>query len=280
MAIKKTPSGIQVSDSLMFVKSTKTKDVGVFAKYFRFPGLGSFTLPAEAAATNETTLIDGSIASAGTKGVGNITGSIGARNVGIAHQFVEDAATSGESILVAIAHPAESIGSVGLGAGAAIAVAADGKSKVTVPAVGRPFIRDSVLEDYVCATGGGDADAVTADEDNNADAYVKYSTKAVGYSARQWMSVFDIEEDGSEFYIAPGITPARAPVGTNKVMPAFFRNPGLRWSNVLCTVSQFDSGDFQSGSVVSSSITLQPRNVMPAAALELRTDLDAADFDA
>ena len=74
------------------------KSTGLFSEYRRVPGLASFTLPAEAGSVNETALMDGTVAAAAFKGVGTITGAVGALGVHPAHLFMEEKALDGTDI--------------------------------------------------------------------------------------------------------------------------------------------------------------------------------------
>ncbi len=292
MGIKRTPSGIQTTGSVLYIRSTKSGSTIFDKDYVRVPGLGSFTLPAETATTNETQMLDGSIASAGTKGVGTIPGSLGARNLGVAAQFLEAVSLSGASIRVRIVHAAELVGVLRLGAGSTIKSSAkagngsgeaSGKSEISVlGSEGQEFVKSTLLEDYVVSVAATDLAAADTDlpEDNLSGSYVTYETVPAAFAANQWMSVFDVEEDGTKFFVAPGIIGssnenagvAVVTVQASKSRAVFVRNPGLRWTDIICTVSQFDGGDFQAGGVISGNVTFQPKVTVPAPTLYLSTE--------
>ena len=91
--------------------------------YRRVPGLGSFTLPAETGSVNETTLMDGTVSAAQFKGVGTITGTVGALGAHPAHLFLEEKSLDGENVQVNIVRLAVAVKEIIVSEASAVATA-------------------------------------------------------------------------------------------------------------------------------------------------------------
>ena len=101
MPENKSPLGIVVNGAILQVKDPSLS-AGLFSEYRRVPGLGSFTLPAETGSVNETTLMDGTVSAAQFKGVGTITGTVGALGAHPTHLFLDEKSLDGENVQVNI----------------------------------------------------------------------------------------------------------------------------------------------------------------------------------
>ena len=262
MTIKRNPTSIVVNGAYLRVKDPTAAAGSLFSDYQAIPGLGSFTLPAEAGNTTETPLMDGVIAAAQFKGVGTVTGAIGARGVHPAHQFLEARANDGKQVQIEIIRLATNVITLSGNVGDA-AAAANGVSVITLDqAAAIASAKASILWGHLLQFDDDGSSAV--------DSVASYLAAAAAANDNAWHIISEISEDGTSIKVAPGYSAALNGAAGTKIN---VRNPGVRWSDVTCVVNQFDGGDFQGGSNVSGNVTFTPSSAMPNAIVEHRIAL-------
>lgn len=257
MADKREPVGQAVNGAYLFVKDPEATS-GLFEHYQRVSGLSSFTLPAEVGGTNEIQLMDGVIAFASRKGVGTVTGVLGARTAHPAQQFMEQRSLDGRKVEIAMVKLASGVLKLEAEAAAAVAVAGVGGYKIDLSGVlagWRTQVKNTIKAAHAVAILP-DLDALS---DSPKGVAVFDAAQATANDAL-FQVIQSVEEDGSEMYVSPGFVAARGSAATKK-LGIFFINPGLYWTNVLGTVNGFDAGDFQQGSAVSGNFTFTPESM-------------------
>ena len=278
MALKRSPTSIVVNGAYLRIKSASgggkgaAEAAGLFADYVTVPGLGSWTMPAETGSVTETAIMDGSIAAPQFKGVGTITGAMPALGAHPSHQFLEQRSIDQQDIQIAIVKPASAGAQLAVPSADDIVIkaAANGRSQVdVVSAASRARIKQSVLWGHIVAFGKAAGAAGLAVDSRELLAYNAAAAGAIPAGGSAFHAVVAVEDDGSKFWIAPGLAAEEKPI-----VGAFvcFRNPGKRWEDLLVKVNQFDQGDFQSGSNVGSNFTFTPSTTVQAAIVEHRVE--------
>jgi len=270
MAQNRSPLGITVNGALLQVRDPNAKSGAWFQTYRRVPGLGSFTLPAEAGTTNETALMDGTVGAAAFKGVGTITGAIGALGVHATHLFLEERSLNGEDIQVNIIRLATKVKDILIAKGGSVDVVdvSEDKSKIIVPSANRDDVKSSVRAGCLILLGAPASSPAALDKDSVVD----YDDAVSGANDLNWQVCQEVEDDGSEIIVAPGFSADKATTSSNGIMLQV-RNPGRTYTDILCTVNQFDAGDFQNASNVAGNISLTPSVALPRVRVEGRIDL-------
>ena len=267
MPENKSPLGIVVNGAILQVKDPSLS-AGLFSEYRRVPGLGSFTLPAETGSVNETTLMDGTVSAAQFKGVGTITGTVGALGAHPAHLFLEEKSLDGENVQVNIIRLAVPVNDIILPAGVAT-VATAGSMEVNIADdASQTLVKASIRAGSLVAISTPKA---TPDKQTS-NTVVDYKKALVGANDVLWQPVWEVESDGSSFKVAPGFMGVKATASGTSILIQV-RNPGRSYNDVLCTVSQWDAGDFQNGQNVSGNITLTPSVALPRVQVEGRISL-------
>ena len=265
MAENRAPLGIVVNGAILQVREPGLA-AGLFSEYRRVPGLGSFTLPAESGSVNETTLMDGTVSAAQFKGVGTITGVIGALGAHPAHLFLEEKALDGENIQVNIIRLAVAVKEFTVEG--VYAVAAANSMIVNIPTSNQEDVKSSIRAGSLVAISAAAADPAK----QAANTVVDYKAAASSVNDVLWQPVWEVDDDGSSFKVAPGFNSAKATTSSNDILIQV-RNPGRSYQDVLCTVSQWDAGDFQNGQNVSGNLTLTPSVALPRVRVEARLSL-------
>ncbi len=251
MALNRAPVGIQVNGAALLVKDPDVSS-GLFSKWQRVPGLASFTLPDETGSTNETQLMDGSIAFAQIAGVGTITGSIGAITGHVTHQLLAAKRRSGGNLNITIVRPAIAVANGQISTSAKIGEAADGgKSIVTLTSTIVRSIKEGMLIAVTPTAGSPGSTGYTA-----------YNAAASSANDPKFMEIVQVD-DGGKVSVAPGFSvdiPNSAAVNNKYVV----RQAGILYEDIVCSVSGFGDGDFQSGSAVSANVAFQPSSALPA----------------
>lgn len=270
MAVNRSPLGIVVNGAYMQVRDPNAKSNAFMETYRTVPGLGSFTLPAEAGSTNETTLMDGTVAAAAFSGVGTITGSVGALGVHPTHLFLEEAKLDGRDVQMNIIRLGVNVQDIMLPSGSATEVVdtSDDTQKVIIPAALRNAVKAAVRQGCLVAISA--AAANPAKQAGNV--VVEYSAATSAANDRLWQLCYSVEDDGSEFHVTPGFSADVALTSSNGVLLQV-RNPGRSYNAILGTVSQWDAGDFQNGQNVAGNITFAPTNTIPRVTVEARVSL-------
>ena len=278
MAIRKDPNAIQVNGALVFIKDPSAAIAAagvsppVFLQWRRLPGLGSFTMPAEAGSVTDTPGLDGSISFANVAGVGNISGTIIALNAGIVHRFMEGRAKSGEAIQMSLIRPAvevdvyKAIAPVTL-----VAAAAPGRIVVPTAALQKKVKADvregmiiGIVADEVAAAAAGTIPGNKTDFIEN-----DYNGVLAGTDDVKWRTILEVADDGSWIDVAPNFSAVQT-VATSKTGLIAIRNPGRTFHNLHGTVNQFDRGDAQAGGGISSNLQFVPSSSPDVAAVEQR----------
>ena len=269
MAENRAPLGIVVNGAILQVKDPGLT-TGLFSEYRRVPGLGSFTLPAESGSVNETALMDGTVAAAAFKGVGTITGVVGALGVHPAHLFLEEKALDGENIQVNIVRLAVEVKEITLPAVAFDVV--DTSADAMVVNIQDPDVQQDIKSSIRAGSLVAVSLAAASPAQQSQDTVVDYAAAVSVANNTLWQPVWEVEDDGSAFSVAPGFSVNKATTAANSILIQV-RNPGRSYQDVLCTVSQWDAGDFQNGQNVSGNITLTPSVALPRVRVEARLSL-------
>ena len=267
MAENRAPLGIVVNGAILQVRDPALND-GLFSDYRRVPGLGSFTLPAESGSVNETTLMDGTVSAAQFKGVGTITGVVGALGAHPAHLFLEEKGLDGENIQVNIIRLAVAVKKIVIsGVNDLIDISAD-PMEFNVPSAYREDVKSSIRAGSLVAI----SPAAASPAEQMLNTVVDYASAINPASSVLWQPVWEVEDDGSSFKVAPGFNADKSSTAAMSVLIQV-RNPGRSYRDVLCTVSQWDAGDFQNGQNVSGNLTLTPSVALPRVRVEARISL-------
>lgn len=267
MARPRTPAAIPVNGAAMLIKDPDAGTADIFSDYQRVPGFASFTMPDEVGSSNEVTLMDGSVATAQVAGVGTITGTIGSLTGHATHRYLSDRKKDGKEIEVAIIRPAAKVDD---GSGA-VENAANG-TVITIPNALANNLKSKIKEGMLIAIG--------ATGDTPGGGCVVYGDTITNTNDHHFRPIIYFNEAATKIKVEVAITTALTSGTTNKWA---LRIPGIRYENIRCTVSGFGDGDFQSGGVVSGTITLQPIVAVPTmrpeyrTLAELRTDSTWAD---
>ena len=103
------PSGIRVNGVSIFVKDINATAGTLFENYVRVPGVGSITLPDEAAPQNDSIGVDGVVSAAGFAGVGSIAVPLPQVGQHPAHRFLEEKKGDKEPVTVKVRRPASKL---------------------------------------------------------------------------------------------------------------------------------------------------------------------------
>ena len=257
MAKKRAPAGITVSGAGVWVKDPEAAAGSLFSAYVRIPGTGSITLPDESAPQNDSVGIDGVVSASGFAGVGSITVPLPQLGQHPAHRFLAGKRRNQGPVIVGVHRKAQKLFSVtdAVVAGA-VAVAANGVSVVTVTAGARNQIKAQLLEGLVVSISATAPPAGLASGFSN---FADFSNPTVTTADSPWFqTVVEVEEDGSEFSVAPGFTMVNV-----DAFHLYARQPGKQWLDVACTVAQMGDGDFQASSVLSGNLVFTPSRPLP-----------------
>ena len=267
MAENRAPLGIVVNGAILQVKDPALS-AGFFSEYRRVPGLGSFTLPAETGSVNETTLMDGTVSAAQFKGVGTITGVVGALGAHPTHLFLDEKSLDGENVQVNIIRLAVPVNDITVSVAIDVIDISAGVMTVNVPTANQDAVKSSIRAGSLVAVSA----AAASPAKQTADTVVDYKSAVSAANSLLWQPVWEVETDGSSFKVAPGFFADKETTNTNSLIIQV-RNPGRTYSDVLCTVSQWDAGDFQNGQNVSGNLTLTPSVALPRVQVEGRISL-------
>ena len=241
MAIRK-PSGILVNGVGVWVRDPNASAPATFATYQRVPGVGSITLPDEAAPQNDIVTIDGTVGAAGFSGVGTATIPLPVLGQHPTHRFLAATRRSGAALQVRIVK--EAIG---------VVVLSDGTDTVSTAGVvevatgAQQTVVNQAREGMYLALGT--AAGITG---------LNYDATPTAGNAANFRAILNIADDGSEIRIAPGLATA---VSTDADIT--IRQPGLRWDDIQAQVAQMGDGDFQSASVTAGNLVLRPNAELP-----------------
>ena len=273
MAIRKDPNAIQVNGALVFIKDPSATS-GLFSKWRRLPGLGSFTMPAEAGSVTDTPGIDGSISFANVAGVGNISGTIIALNAGVVHRFMEGRAKSGEAIVMSLIRPARGV-EIYKEIAPATLVAAAAAGRIVVPAGDlRKRVKADLREGMIVGIwpdNGLTPAANTRDELTNTTPFIDYEETPTSANDGHWRTILEVAEDGAWIDVAPNFSTDQT-VAASKKGNIQIRQPGRTYHNIHGTVNQFDRGDAQAGGGISSNLQFIPSSSLDVAEVERRFD--------
>ena len=236
------PSGILVNGVSVEVKDANA-DSGPFQEYVRIPGVGSISMPDEAAPQNDIATVDGQVGAAGFAAVGQINVPLGVQNQHASHRFLHKKRIDGESVLARVYKAARLITVIN-GAGK---VAGDDLNIIAVEAALRNRVKNSVRENHVVAL-------LAAALDN----FIDYDGKSAAENAGYFRLVRTVSDDGSEIVVDPPF-PAAVAAATNLTV----RQPGLRYQDLSCQVAQMGGGDFQPASVAAGNLVLRPSGGLP-----------------
>ena len=249
MAIRK-PSGILVNGVGVWVRDPNAATGSVFATYQRVPGVGSITLPDEAAPQNDIVTIDGTVGAAGFSGVGTATIPLPVLGQHPAHRFLAATRRSGAAIQVRIVKEAigvftgtdvlEDAGTVDTGSS---------ESGIAIAAAVRSSVVNSAREGMFVALSNTAPSGVTG---------TAYDATPSAATDAAYKPVLNIADDGSVINVAPDFsTDYATPLNLHVIQP------GLRWDNIQCQVAQMGDGDFQSASVAAGNLVLRPNAELP-----------------
>ena len=267
MPENKSPLGIVVNGAILQVRDPSLS-AGLFFTYRRVPGLGSFTLPAETGSVNETTLMDGTVSAAQFKGVGTITGTVGALGAHPAHMFLEEKSLDGENVQVNIVRLAVAVKEITVAGVTDVIDISDDTMKVNLPTANHADVQSSIRAGSLVAISA----VAAAPVKQASNMVVDYKETVKAASDLLWQPVWEVESDGSSFKVAPGFFADKSSTAQNSILIQV-RNPGRTYRDILCTVSQWDAGDFQNGQNVSGNITLTPSVALPRVQVEARVSL-------
>ena len=272
MAENRAPLGIVVNGAILQVRDPALND-GLFSDYRRVPGLGSFTLPAESGSVNETTLMDGTVSAAQFKGVGTITGVVGALGAHPAHLFLEEKGLDGENIQVNIIRLAVAVKKIIVSAPAPVIVIGE-PMVVNIPPANRDDVKSSIRAGSLVAVSAlaTPVEIIKPAAEQSLNTVVDYKAAVNLANDTLWQPVWEVEDDGSSFAVAPGFSLGKVTTAAMSLLIQV-RNPGRSYQDVLCTVSQWDAGDFQNGQNVSGNLTLTPSVALPRVRVEARISL-------
>ena len=250
MAKSRKPSGILVNGVSVFIQDPNAAAGSLFAKFLRTPGVGSVTLPDEAAPTTDTPTVDGSIGAVGFAPIGSITVPLPALSEHPVHKELERLKESAATVIVSVRKPAtKKFRIIDLVAMGGAGVAANGRSVIAIPAAHRNLVRAQVREGFYVAI---------VDIDPDPGAVIGYQEGAPAADDVKFQAVLTVESDGSEFEVSPGYMAVNS-----AEFDAFFRQPGKEWLNVECLVGQMSPGDLQAGANIAGNLVLSPTLGLP-----------------
>ena len=257
----------------MQVQDPNASSGAFMATYRTVPGLGSFTLPAEAGSTNETALMDGTVAAAAFAGVGTITGTIGALGVHPTHLFLEEAKLDGRTVQMNIIRLAVNVQDLILpgsnGARGTYVDVSASANRINIPASLRNTVRSAVRQGCLIALGAGGAGTPGKQSSNTV---VDYNAAVAAANDRLWKLCYEVAADGSYIDVTPGFS-ADQMVQNNQSARLEVRNPGRTYAAILGTVNQWDAGDYQNGQNVAGNITFTPSSALTRVQVEARIEL-------
>ena len=250
MAKSRKPSGILVNGVSVFIQDPNAAANSLFAKFLRTPGVGSVTLPDEAAPTTDTPTVDGSIGAVGFAPIGSIAIPLPALSEHPVHKELERLKEAAATVIVSVRKPAtKKFGIEDLVAAGGVAVAANGKSAMTIEGNRQGMVKALVREGFYIAI---------IDVDPAVGAVLGYGAAAAAADDPQFQAVLTVENDGSVIEVSPGYA------GVNTEVDSFFRQPGKEWLNIECLVGQMSAGDLQAGANVAGNLVLSPTLGLPA----------------
>ena len=255
MAIRK-PAGILVTGTSIFIKDPNAAAGSLFAAWQRVPGVGSITLPDEAAAPTDTISLDGSVQSAGFASVGSVAVPLPIAGEHQTHRFLQEQRRNKEAVSVWVRKPARELFNIdAVVAAGGVAVAVNGFSEITILAGKQLAVGTKLREGMLVSIGDAKPAA-------GAEAFVDYKTAAPaaddeGFQAVLKIPTLDTDDTKAEFiHLAPGY----AGENTVAAINLYARQPGKEWKDFECTVGQFADGDFQAAAVVAGNLVLLPTN--------------------
>ena len=244
------PSGILVNGVSVFIQDPNAAAGSLFAKFLRTPNVGSITLPDEAAPTTDTPTVDGSIGAVGFAPIGSIAIPLPALSEHPVHKELERLKEAAATVIVSVRKSATKKFKIDdLVAAGDVAVAANGRSVISVEADKRNVVRAQVREGFYVAIINADPDPGVV---------VGYRDAAAAADNPGFQAILTVESDGSAFEVSPGYA------AVNTMEDAFFRQPGKEWLNVECLVGQMSPGDLQAGSNIAGNLVLSPTLGLPA----------------
>lgn len=258
------PTGIRVNGVGVFIRDQNAAVGKLHAKYMRVPGLGSITLPDEAAPQNDAIGLDGVVGATGFSGVGSITVPVPHLGQHPTHRFLGSRKRDKAPFLVSVRRPASRLFSVGDGiAAGGAAVAAEGLSVVSVPDTHRSAVKNKLREGMLIAI---------ADIDPDPGAFVDSGAAAPAAADDvQFQTVVDLEADGSEFRVAPGFGAVNS-----AGFDLWVRQPGKEWLDVECTAGQMGDGDWQAAAILAGNLVLIPTFQLPPDTVVVTLESDVA----
>ena len=254
------PSGILVNGVSVFIQDPNAAANGLFTKFIRIPGVGSITLPDEAAPSTDTPTVDGSIGAVGFAPIGTIAIPLPALSEHPVHKELERLKEAAATVTVSVRKPATKKFAIkDLVAAGGVAVAANGRSAVTIATtVLQARVKALIREGFYVAFAGATADALVA-ADPDPGVVVGYLAAGPAADNEGFQAVLTVNEDGTEFEVSPGY----AGKNTDAAVHAFFRQPGKEWLDIECLVGQMAPGDFQAGANVAGNLVLSPTLGLP-----------------
>ncbi len=278
MAEQRAPIGIEVNNAYLFVKDPDAAGTELFGGWQRVTGLSSFTMPAEVGGTNETQLMDGTIAFASRTGVGTITGAIGGATPGPVQQFMEQRKLDGRNVQIRIVRLAVNVGTFVQSGTSQFATGFKLTSLNTTDAPRKDSLGDQLSMTDLLKLARADhligwdlngqvapvsvADALTAVDD------------ATAAMDAMWHSVVSVDDAGGFAVFAPTLSTAQTFADGGAL---FVRRPGVITDPILGTVNGFDVGDFQQGSAVTGNFTFTPAEAVQRKRPEHRLTLSQSD---
>ena len=241
MAIRQ-PSGTLVNGVGIFIKDPNASS-GLFSSYQRIPGVGSITLPDEAAPQNDIVTLDGQVGAVGFAAVGTIVVPLPVAVQHPTHRFLHDRRRSGKAIQVQVRKVAlpkiylDSAATVATGALGAIEIAANVQAGV----------KNQVREGMIVAASATPASRV-----------LDYDATAAAGDQNKFRIVVEVADTGASIKVAPDF---QAAIST--AVKLTVRQPGMEWKDIGCQVAQMGDGDFQSASVVAGNLVLRPNSELP-----------------
>lgn len=252
VATIRRPRGIPVNGAYVLVRDPSAASTGLFAKYRRLSGLANFTLPNETGGTNETPLQDGVVSTASIKGVGTITGTIGAIGGDPVFEFMEEKSDSGEEMTMAIITLAKDITDFAI-ADARVANANDR----AITGIGADNAKKLVRVGDLVFIGGAKpaaAKVLGREEKTTGNNPTEPATNA------GWRRVMTVFENGTLI-----VTPGFAAAITADPGRLYVRRPGRVYKDLLGVLNQYGKGDYQQGQVITAPVTFAPSDALPSA---------------
>ena len=263
MANNKNPDRILVNGSVVMIKDPSAAS-GPLHDWLRFPGLSGVTMPSEAASVTETPLLDGIVTVPARTPVGTINAPVGGLSADITHQFLEERKVSQEPILFRVVQPAVAIFNAEVAANTSLVKAAAFDRVDPDGVTGLKKKKNILRSHYIAITKD-----VGAADINGDTAVLKYDADAdvVG-----WRIIWAADDESGIFRVAPNFGNAVVSVAAAKTGKVLIRRAGLEWTDIECTVTQFDGGDMQADNIVTSNLTLTPTNIVPPRGINIKTE--------